>query len=180
MDFTAPPRVLRRWLFWFMVLVVVDAGMLAMRARLDKAHVALAFLLVVLGGSSAGGRALGLSLAGAAFVAFNVFFLPPYNTLVISDPLDWLILFAFLVTGVVAAQLLENQRREARLARQRAQEIDRLATLGAETLNAPRAEDALDAIASVIRQAMSTDRCEIFLRQDGEALRRAGCSPADA
>lgn len=152
--------------------------MVTMRHRLDKAHVALAFLLIVLGGSAAGGRALGISLAIAAFLGFNYFFLPPYNTLVIADPLDWLVLFAFLVTGVVAAQLLERQRREAQRAHERAEEIDRLATLGAETLNAPRPEDALAAIASVIRQAMGTDACEIFLRQNGEGLRLAGRSPA--
>lgn len=151
--------------------------MLAFRARLDKAHVALGFLLVVLGGSAAGGRALGLSLAAAAFLAFNLFFLPPYNTLVIANPLDWLVLFVFLVTGVVAAQLLENQRREAEIARQRAEEIDRLATLGAETLNVARAEDALDAIASVIRVAMETDRSEIYLRNGADSLVLAGRSP---
>ena len=165
----------RHWVLWFGVLLVVGAAMWTVRTRLDKAHVVLAFLLIVLGGSSAGGRALGISLAGVAFLAFDWFFLPPYNTFVISDPLDWLVLISFLVTGVVAAQLLEWRRQETELARQRADEIDRLATLGAETLNAPRAEDALGAIASVIRQAMGTEHCEIFLR-DGSALRLAGHS----
>jgi len=169
---------LRQWFLWFAVLLVVGAVMWTVRTRLDKAHVVLAFLLIVLGGSSAGGRALGVSLAGVAFLAFDWFFLPPYNTFVISDPLDWLVLIAFLVTGVVAAQLLEWRRQETELARQRADEIDRLATLGAETLNAPRAEDALGAIANVIRQAMGTEYCEIFLR-DGSALRLAGHSPGE-
>lgn len=170
-------RLLRPWLLWFAVLVVVGALMLIVRDRLDKAHVALGFLLVVLGGSSAGGRALGLALAGAAFIAFNLFFLPPYYTLVIANPLDWLVLVVFLVTGAVAAQLLENQRREADRARQRAEEIDRLATLGAETLNVARAEDALDAIASVIRSAMGADRSEIYLRDGENGLVLAGRSP---
>ena len=169
---------LRRWLFWFVVLAASTAVLLPLRARLDKAHVALTFLLVVLGGSSAAGRALGLSLAATAFVTFNFFFLPPYNTLVITDPFDWLVLFAFLVTSSVAAQLFEQQRREAERARRRADELDRLATLGAETLNAPRAEDALDAIAAVIRDAMLTERCEIFLRAENDELRLAGEAPA--
>ena len=75
------------------------------RARLDKAHIALVYLLVVLGASSAGGRAIGLSVAGGAFMAFNYLFLPPFYTLAIADPLDWLVLITFLITGVVAAQL---------------------------------------------------------------------------
>jgi two-component system, OmpR family, sensor histidine kinase KdpD len=178
---TAPPTRAwqpRTWLFWFAILGGVGIAMLLARSRLDKAHVALTFLLVVLGGSSAGGRALGVSLAGTAFLAFDWFFLRPYETLFIADPLDWLVLFAFLITGVVAAHLMERQRREAESARTRADEIDRLATLGAETLNAPRAEEALDAIASVIRQAMATDGCAIFLRQDDGGLRLASGSPA--
>ena len=173
---------LRQWLLWLGVLLLVTLLMLPLpvRLRLDKAHVALAFLLVVLGGSAAAGRALGVTLAVVAFLAFNFFFLPPYYTFVIGDPLDWLVLFSFLVTGIVAAELLAKQRREARIARERSDEIDRLATLGAETLNAPRAEEALHAIASVIRERMATDECEIFLWQEGEGLRLAGGAPSGA
>ena len=161
---TSEPRRQRRfWLLWFSLLFTAAALLLLVRSQLDKAHIALVFLLVVLGGSAAGGRLLGMALAAVAFLIFDVGFLPPYSTLTVADPLDWLILFAFLVTGVVGAQLLERQRREAELANARAAEIDRLATLGAETLNAPRPDDALRAIADVIRQLMETDRCEILL-----------------
>jgi two-component system sensor histidine kinase KdpD len=180
MAFAVRGATVRQWLVWFAVLAIVSAAMLTVRARLAEAHVALGFLLVVLGGSSAAGRALGIALAAAAFVVFNWMFLPPYETLVIADPLDWLVLIAFLVTGIVAAQLFERARRQTELAEQRADEIDRLATLGAENLNAPRAEDALDAIASVIRAAMETDACVIFLREDDAGLRLAGQSPRDA
>ena len=169
----------QRWILWFTMLALLAVAMWTVRERLDKAHVALAFLLVVLGGSAANGRALGISLAGVAFLVFDWVFLPPYDTLVIADPLDWLVLIAFLVTGVVAAQLLEQQRRDAENARLRADEIDRLATLGAETLNAPRAEDALDAIATVIREKMGVERCSVFLRESNDALRLAGRSPAE-
>jgi two-component system sensor histidine kinase KdpD len=169
----------KRWVLWFGVLTIVGFAMFTVRGRLDKAHVALAFLLVVLWGSSVGGRALGVSLATVAFLVFNWFFLRPYNTLVIADPLDWIVLIVFLFTGVTAAQLLERQRHQAERADQRADEIDRIATLGAENLNAPRAQDALDAIATVIREAMGTDDCIIFLRDDA-GLRVSGRSPATA
>jgi two-component system sensor histidine kinase KdpD len=152
---------MRHWIVWLAVLAAATALLLAFRARLDKAHVAMIFLLVVLGGSAAGGRLLGLTLAGAAFLVFDVAFLPPYATLRLADPLDWIVLVVFLATGVVAAELLERRRREAEIARARTAEIDRLATLGAETLNAPRPDEALHAIAEVIRQSMGVERCEI-------------------
>jgi two-component system sensor histidine kinase KdpD len=166
------------WLVWFGVLAMVAAGLLIERHRLDKAHVTLAFLLVVLGGSSAGGRALGIALATTAFVVFNWFFLVPYYTFVVADPLDWMVLLAFLVTGITAAQLLERARNQAALAERRADEIDRIATLGAENLNAPRAEDALGAIAAVIRTTMHADTCDIYLRVEGEGLLGRKCADA--
>ena len=137
---------LREWVGWFAVLAAVTAGMVMLRARLNEAHVTLAYLLIVQGGSARGGRPLGISLAAAAFLCFDFFFLPPFGTFVIHDPLNWLVLAAFLGTSILSAQLLYRAQAEAEDARQRAAEIDRLAALGAETLNAGRAEDALGAI----------------------------------
>jgi two-component system sensor histidine kinase KdpD len=142
---------------------VVTTAMLAGRPILDTAHVSLVFLLVVLGGSAAGGRALGVTLAVTAFLAFNFLFLPPYYTFIIANPLDWLVLLVFLVTGVVAAQLLYRAQAEAADARQRAAEVDRLAALGAESLSAGRAEEALGAVARMIRTTLTIDECEVYL-----------------
>ncbi|HEX5077006.1 MAG TPA: DUF4118 domain-containing protein [Gemmatimonadaceae bacterium] len=160
---TDTPHVVVRWVVWLGVLAVITVVMLALRPQLDKAHVALGFLLVVLGGSAAGGRALGVALAVLAFILFNYLFLTPYYTFIIGDPLDWLVLAAFLTTGVVAAQLLDRAQERAEIARQRAIEVERLAALGSETLNAGRAEDALLAIAEVIRSTIGVDCCEVLV-----------------
>ena len=146
-----------------LALVVCTLGMLAVRPLLAEVHVALILLLVVLGASAGGGRVLGLASAAAAFIIFDVLFLPPYNTLVVANPLDWIVLFAFLTTSVVAAQLLYRAQEEARLAHERAAEIDRLATLGAETLNVAHAAEALEAIAAVIRSSVGVAQCEILM-----------------
>ena len=160
---TDTPHVVVRWIVWLGVLTVITVVMLTLRPQLDKAHVALGFLIVVLGGSAAGGRALGVALAVLAFILFNYLFLTPYYTFIIGDPLDWLVLVAFLTTGVVAAQLLNRAQERAEIARQRAIEVERLAALGSETLNAGRAEDALLAIAEVIRSTIGVDCCEVLV-----------------
>jgi two-component system sensor histidine kinase KdpD len=172
-----PP--IREWVAAFTALAMATVVMLLIRSRLDKAHVALIYLLVVLGGSGAAGRVIGLSLGVSAFLLFNLLFLPPYYTLAVTDPLDWLVLVVFLITSVVAAELLDRQRRQAALAAARAREIDRLSTLGAETLNAARADQALSAIADVIRQAVGVERCELFV-WERSALRRVASSEARA
>jgi two-component system, OmpR family, sensor histidine kinase KdpD len=158
------------WLAWFALLGVVTCGMAAIRPHLNEAHVTLAYLLIVQGGSARGGRPLGLSLAGVAFVLFDLFFLPPFGTLTLQDPLNWLVLGAFLLTSILSAQLLYRAQGEASIARERAAEIDRLSALGAETLSVGRAEDALTAIVSVIRSSLHVDECAVFLIDSGARI----------
>ncbi len=161
------------------VLIAATVAMYAVRASLDKAHVALVYLLIVLGASAAAGRALGLTVAGLAFLCFDFFFLVPYFTLTVENPLDWLVLFTFLATSVVAAELLYRARTTAEEATQRAIEVDRLAALGAETLNAADADEALQAIAGVIRHSVDADECDIYLHGiDGRVLRVARAPPS--
>ena len=150
-----------RWAFWGGVLVMTAALLLSQRERLDKAHIALIFLLIVLAGSVHGGRRLSLTIAAAAFLIFNWFFLPPYGTFIIADPFDWLVLIAFIVVSTVAAQIVHRFQVEADTARRRADEVDRLASLGAETLNVARADEALAAIATMIRSTLRLDACRI-------------------
>ena len=100
------------WIAAFLSLAIVGFALVTARAQLGEAHVALMLLLVVLVSSAAGGRSLGLAISLAAFVVFDWFFLPPFNALTVRNPLDWLVLIAFLITSVVAAQLLYRARSE--------------------------------------------------------------------
>ena len=168
------------FLLWLGALALVTAAMLSVRASLDKAHIALGYLLVVLGAGASTGRRIGISLSVVAFVCFNFFFLPPYHSLVVAQPLDWIVLVAFLATGIVAAQLLARARADAALARQRSTEVDRLSAVGAEALNAGRAEDALTSIADVMRKTLHVSRGEVFVptRPGGVALVASAGAPS--
>jgi two-component system sensor histidine kinase KdpD len=122
---------------WLAVLAVVTTAMMAVRPNLDRAHVALAYLLVVLGAGARGGRRVGIALSIVSFLCFNFFFVPPYHSFGVAAPLDWLVLVAFLITGVVAAQLLARAQSEAFAARERTADVDRLAALGADARRTP-------------------------------------------
>jgi two-component system sensor histidine kinase KdpD len=100
------------WAVAFGGLASAALVLFAFRPQLEKVHVALVFLLVVLAASAAGGRLLGVAIAVVAFVLFDWFFLPPYNTFFLSNPLDWVVLVAFLITSIVAAELLYRARAE--------------------------------------------------------------------
>jgi two-component system sensor histidine kinase KdpD len=118
-------------------------------------------------------------VAALAFLFFDFFFLVPYLTLTIANPLDWLVLVTFLITSVVAAQLLYRANATADEAMQRAVEVDRLAALGEETLNAADAGEALRAIADVIRHSIDADECEIYLHGIDARIARVARSASD-
>lgn len=116
------------WIGWPLVLIAAARLLFLFRSQIASEHVVLVFLLVILGASAGGGRLLGIALSFAAFLTFDWWFIPPYDTLVVRNPLDWLALIAFLATSLVAAQLLYSARRE-RAAVERAEalrEADRL------------------------------------------------------
>ena len=185
---TGAARVVR-WAIAFVVLFALTGAMLLVRSDLERTHVALLYLIVVLIGSAIVGRALGVTLSVCAFLLFDWFFIPPYDTLSVSNPLDWLVLASFLITSIVAAQLLAISQRRANEARARALEVERFSMLGAEALNAADPVDALTAIAEVIRATLSVDSCEIYVhRGNDEHLellahssvgKLAGSSPED-
>src|SRR5262245_52464852 len=75
-----------------------------------KTTIAMTFLLAILAIATSWGlvEAIVASIAGA--LCFNFFFLPPLFTLYLADPENWVALFAFLVTAVVASQLSASAR----------------------------------------------------------------------
>lgn len=110
------------WALWPFVLFAASIVLFYVRSAIDVEHVVLVFLLVVLGASAGGGRVLGVTLSFAAFLIMDWWFIPPYGTLIVRRPLDWIALIAFLATSLVAAQLLYAARRE-RAALERAEAL---------------------------------------------------------
>lgn len=165
---------------WMVALGVATAALLLVRARISVAHVAIAYFLMVLVASAAHGRRVGLLLATACFLAFNFFFVTPYGTFSVHDPVDWIVLLAFLATSGIAAQLLHRAQTAASVAQTRAREMERLASLAAEVLQAPRAENAAVVIARVIRQELGMEVCELYLREtEGDRLKLVARASGD-
>ena len=104
----------------FAVLVLVVFYHLVI--KVNPTTVALSFLIGVLIVSANWGLRPAVFMAIVATLAFNYYFLPPVGTLTIADPQNWIALFAFLVTAIIASQLAERARREAQRANERRHE----------------------------------------------------------
>lgn len=150
------------WLVWPAIMVVATAVLYWARADLDQSHAALTLLLVVLGGSVAGGRTLGFSLAAAGFGLIDYFFQPPFDQFAVNKPLDGVVLVAFVATAFVTTELLVRTRQQKAAAEARASEVETLARLGAETLRYAEPEEALDAISRLVQDAIAAESCVVL------------------
>lgn len=130
------------------------------RGSFAKGQWALLYLLIILLVASLAGTGPGLLAAVLAFFAWNFFFLPPYHTLEIHDPKDWLSLVAFLIIGViVGVQTGRLREREARaLAREHeTAALNRLsAAVVSQTSTAHMAESCLKEVVDVLGAGAAT------------------------
>src|SRR5450432_1115982 len=159
----------RRWtsaFVWTTIFLFASFVMVGAQGEITEAHVALVYLLIILGGSPGSSREIGFTLAVLAFISIDFYFQAPYGRFEISKRPDWMVLIAFMATALVATQLLARANEKTVEASRRADEIDRLAALGAETLSTGSASQALTAIATVVRDTIGTDSCEIWVQQD--------------
>jgi two-component system, OmpR family, sensor histidine kinase KdpD len=142
-----------RYAFVFAAIGVITA--VDFKLHVNPTTVALMFLVAVLLASAYWGLRYAVVLAVGATAAFNFFFLPPIKTFTIADPQNWVALFAFLVTALVASNLAERARREAEGAKQRRREVERLFGLSQRLLASENVLELLNALPKYVQDTFS-------------------------
>ena len=133
--------------------------------------VALTFLLTVLIVSAVWGLDASVVTAIAATLAFNFFFLPPIGTFTIADPQNWVALFAFLVTAVIASQLSTRAQREALNANERRREIERLYGFSQQLLCSDNVVELLNVLPRYVVEAFDVEAAAIALPERPDVYR---------
>jgi K+-sensing histidine kinase KdpD len=95
-------------------------------SHVNATIVALALLLVVLLVATRYGARPAVAASMLGVLCFNYFFLPPFGTLTIAAPDNWIALIAFLVTAITVGQLSARAKRRAEEADAGRREIERL------------------------------------------------------
>jgi two-component system sensor histidine kinase KdpD len=95
-------------------------------AHINAATVALAFLLVILFVATWWGARPAVVGSLLSVLCFNFFFLPPFGTLTVEAPDNWIALIAFLVTAIMVGQLSADAKRRTEEAEAGQREIERL------------------------------------------------------
>lgn len=110
----------------FVTLGALLALLLPFRAHLSTTIPALVFVLPVLVGTVVGGLVPGVVGALGGFLAYDLFFLPPYGTLTVRSPEDWTALGVYAVVVLVVSQVVAKLRNAREEAERRTQESERL------------------------------------------------------
>jgi len=139
--------------------------------HVNPTTVALTFLVAVLIVSARWGLRYSLFLAVMATAAFNYFFLPPVGTFTIADTQNWVALFAFLVTGIVASQLSERARRQTAEAVQRRREVERLYHFSQQMLTSENILELLNALPQLVVSTFGVSDAALYLPGKGDIYR---------
>jgi two-component system, OmpR family, sensor histidine kinase KdpD len=141
------------------------------RLHVNPTTVALMFLVAVLLVSAYWGLRYALVLAVGATAAFNFFFLPPIGTFTIADPQNWVALFAFLITALVASNLAERARSDAEDAQQRRREVERLYGLSQRLLASENVLELLNALPSYVQEIFSVGSVAVMAADHASVYR---------
>ncbi len=149
-------------------LVVLITAIFYKWLHVNPTTVGFAFLLSILIVSAAWGLRYATFMSLLATLAFNYFFLPPVLRFIIADPQNWVALFAFLFTAIVASQLSERARREALESNQRRREVERLYHFSELLLVSENVFELLNAIPRYIVEAFDVTGAAMFLDRKQE------------
>lgn len=130
-----------------------------------------AYLLLVLVIASTWGFVEASAASIAATLLFNFFFLPPVGTFTIADPQNWVALFSFLLTSLIASRLSARAKSRALDAIQRRQDIERLYSFSRAILLIGGPEPFPKQLASKLAEIYSLEAVVLYDRRTGDFYR---------
>lgn len=141
--------------------------------HVNPTTVAVSLLLFILLLAAKSGLRHAVAISIVATACYNFYFLPPIGTFTISDPQNWLALFAFLATAVTGSRLAQRAREEAEEARTRQREVEVLFTLSRELLQTDNVAALVNALPRFIKNTSQAESVVLYLL-DGDRLYQAG------
>jgi len=141
------------------------------KGYLDKGQWALIYLLVVLIVAGLSGTRPAILTAAASFLAWNYFFIPPYNTLVVNDPKDWLFLLTFLIVAIIVGLQTGRLKQREMLALARERETDLLKNFSARLVSDISLKNLADLLVEQVKTVTGCAQAGVFLPDENASLK---------
>ena len=140
-------------------------------AHANETTVALTFLMVILVVAANWGLRHAVYLSFLSSAAFNFFFLPPVLTFTIRDARNWVALFTFLLTGIVASQLAERARTAVEISSHRQREAERLWEFSQQMLVTGNVVDLVNHLPQMMARTFNLAGAALYLREKDRVYR---------
>ena len=138
---------------------------------LNATTVGFAYLLLVLILASTWGFVEAALASVAATLTFNFFFFEPVGTFTIDDPQNWVALFSFLATSLIASRLSAKAKRRALDAIERQQDVERLYTFSRAILLIDSTEPFEKQLTRKLAEIFELSAVVLYERRAGEFYR---------
>lgn len=141
--------------------------------RVNATTVGFAYLLLVLIVASTWGFLEAALSSILATLVFNFFFLPPVGTFTIADPQNWVALFSFLATSLIASRLSAKAKARALDAIERQKDVERLYSFSRAILLIDRTAPFPSQLIEKLAEIFNIDAVVLYERRTG-GFYRAG------
>ena len=143
------------------------AVLLAFRPHLSVATAALVLVVPVVVGVATGGFAAGATAAAVGFLCYDWFFIPPYGTLTVSSPQDWVALGVYAVVVLVVARLVAVEQAARSTAASREEAIRRLFAVSEGLIRDRPLADLLELVVTTVHESFRTRWVALLLPSEG-------------
>lgn len=150
--------------------LLVSSGLLALIVvvywkvlHVNNTTVALTFLVAILAVAAAWGLRYSIPMSIAAALCFNFFFLPPVATFTVADTQNWVALFAFFFSAILASNLSERARRQTEEANLRRRDVERLYAFSQQLLVSENVLDLLRTLPQHITESFAATHAAVYL-----------------
>ena len=150
--------------------------LIPVRDQINTTTIALAFLLIVLLVATLFGSRPALLTSVIAAFSLNFFFLPPFYTLTIAEPQNWISLIAFLIVAGTVGQLSANAKYRAEVAEDLYEKLQAAFEQASEAEALKKSEklksSLLDAVTHDLRTPLTSIKASVTTLLDSEGGHR--------
>src|SRR5215468_6006752 len=159
-----------------LAIVLVTVLLLPLRETVNSTTIALVQLLVIVLVATFFRRWAALTASVLAAFSFNFFFLPPYGTLTIAEPQNWVALFVFLAVALTVGNLSAMSNRRRIEAERLYKELEEAFEIASEAEGLKRSEKLktalLDAVSHDFRTPLTSIKASVTMLIDDNQFER--------
>jgi len=166
MQLRPKPHHYVQWLGATLAAVLTTIALSLAQAR--PATAGMIFLVVVVVTATQAGLFISLYSAVLCALAFDYFFLPPFHTFILAGPQEWVSMFTFAISSLVAGRVAERARKQKDEAEQRREDVERLFQISQEMILHQDAASLIRDVPHLLKRIFSLQDVALYVQDRDE------------